>query len=169
MLETKVAGLETTLETYNGTVQALEAEIADLVTERQRAKEDRAAEKLEFEKVVKDQQDTQVLLTQALNFLKEAYPDKYKASLVQKRGQGAYGPPPPPGFKAMEKDEDAPGIVGLLEHLIKKAADMEAEVTQAESNARDAYTKFVQLTTESIEAKEAAILTTKAEIASTEH
>jgi hypothetical protein len=165
-LESKVEGLKTQIGGFVGVVEGLQAEISDLQTQRQRAQEDRAVEKAEYEIVVKDQRDTQALLTQALEFLKEAYHGS--PALVQKRGGGKYGPPPPPGFGTMEKDKDAPGILGLLEHLIKKAADMEAQMTQAESDARDSYTKFVQLTTESVEAKNAAILTTKAQIAELE-
>jgi chromosome segregation ATPase len=167
-LETKIEGLESELATYNGTLQQLEADIVELQTERQRAKEDREAEKAEYEIVVKDQRDSQALLTSALEFLKESYPQSKSAALVQKRGKGAYGPPPPPGFSTQEKDKDAPGILGLMELLIEKAQDMEAKATKAENDARDSYTAFVQLTTETVEAKQAAILTTKAEIASLE-
>lgn len=166
-LETKIDGLETELATYNGTVQQLEAEIVELQTERQRAKEDREAETAEYEIVVKDQRDTQALISQAMEFLKEAYPTQ-AAAFMQKRGHSSYGPPPPPGFSTQEKDKDAPGILGLMEHLIQKASDMEAAATKAENDARDSYTKFVQLTMESIQAKEAAILTTKAKIATLE-
>merc|ERR1719443_2984 len=79
-----------------------------------------------------------------------------KAALLQ-HGQEPVGPPPPPGFEAYKKNENAPGVMGLIEEIINDAKIMEAEAIKAEEDAQTAYEDFVKETNAAIVAASKAI------------
>merc|ERR1719352_724275 len=141
-LESKIAGLETTIKEQQAAIDTLTAEIDDLTTQRKRAGEDRKAERAEYEGVIADQKETQSLLNQALSVLKDVYSTPTLLLQKQKRS----GQAPPPGFSEYGKQEASTGILMMIEQIIADAKAMEAEATHAEQNAQDAYTKFVQTT-----------------------
>merc|ERR1719174_2324984 len=72
--------------------------------------------------------------------------------------QGPAGPPAPPGFKPMKKNEKGGGVMGLLEGLIEEAKTMEETAMRDEKEAQQAYEDFVLETTKSVEEAERAIV-----------
>jgi hypothetical protein len=70
-----------------------------------------------------------------LDILKGVYE---KAALVQD------GQAPPPGFKEYKKNENAGGVMGMIQTIINAAKTMEAEVIRAEEDAQKAYEDFVR-------------------------
>merc|ERR1719198_2754330 len=74
------------------------------------------------------------------------------------QAQGPAGPPAPPGFKPMEKNEKSGGVMGLLEGLIKEAKTMEEQAMRDEKEAQQAYEDFTLETTKSIEEADRAIV-----------
>merc|ERR1719454_1953353 len=153
-LETKIDSLKTLIDTRTKEIDALKADIADLQTQMKRAGEDREIENKEFQLSVADQRATQKLLVAALEMLKGFYAKK--AALLQ-HGQEPVGPPPPPGFEAYTKNENAPGVMGLIEEIINDAKIMEAEAIKAEEDAQTAYEDFVKETNTAIVAASKAI------------
>merc|ERR1719401_3349165 len=82
----------------NTTIADLRAEIADLAVQKERAKEDRAAEKLSFDSTVADQRQAIDLLTKAVDVLKAVYRQQQQSSgaLLQQRQHAQLAPAPAP-------------------------------------------------------------------------
>merc|ERR1719465_311233 len=147
----KIEDLEMTIKQLTEAIDKLKAEIAEMQVQLKRAGEDREKENKEFQMTVADQRATQKLLSAALNILKGFYEKAAAAALVQK--QEPAGPPPPPGFEAYKKNAAAPGVMGMIQHIINDAKAMEAETIRSEEDAQKAYEDFVKDTNASIEAK----------------
>merc|ERR1719506_2433195 len=137
-----IEDLQLQIKTLAGEIDTLKSEIADLNIKR--GGEDREKENQEFQKVVADQRASQKLLTAALDILKGVYE---KAALVQD------GQAPPPGFKEYKKNENAGGVMGMIQTIINDAKTMEAEVIRAEEDAQKAYEDFVKDSNASIQQK----------------
>merc|ERR1719191_281204 len=148
-LEAKIAELTAHIEELTKSIEALQAEIAEMQVQLKRAGEDRELENQDFQAVVADQRQTQMLLDNALNVLKGFYD---KAFMQTKQHQPA-GPPPPPGFKKYEKSSGAGGVMGMLEQIISETKTMEADAVKAETDAQKAYESFVKDTNASMEEK----------------
>jgi len=139
-----IEDLQLTIKTLTGEIDTLKSEIAELALNLKRGGEDREKENQEFQKVVADQRASQKLLTAALDILKGVYE---KAALVQD------GQAPPPGFGEYKKNENAGGVMGMIQTIINDAKSMEAEVIRAEEDAQKAYEDFVKDSNASIEEK----------------
>jgi len=72
--------------------------------------------------------------------------------------QGPAGPPAPPGFKPMKKNEQGGGVMGLLQGLIEEAKALEEQAMRDEKEAQQAYEDFTLETTKSIEEAQRAIV-----------
>jgi len=145
-LEAKIAGLQQAIKEHKAAIATVVKEIEELKTQQTRAGEDRAAEKKEFEGVVADQKQVQVLLKKALDVLKEVYGDGVVFVQV--------GQEPPAGFDTYKKNTGSLGVIGLLNQIIADAKEMEAEAMHDESTAVENYAKFVKTTNESLKAKD---------------
>jgi hypothetical protein len=145
-LETKIAALQQTIKETKTAIQNVVTEIEDLKTQQKRAVEDRAAEKKEFEGVVADQRETQNLLNQALDVLKDVYGDG--VVLVQ------VGQEPPAGFDTYKKSTGSTGVIALLNQIIADTKEMEAAAMHDEQTAAEEHTKFMKATLESLKAKD---------------
>jgi len=139
-----IEDLQMTIKTLTGEIDTLKSEIAELQLNLKRGGEDREKENQEFQKVVADQRASQKLLTAALDILKGVYE---KAALVQD------GQAPPPGFGEYKKNENAGGVMGMIQTIINDAKTMEAEVIRAEEDAQKAYEDFVKDSNASIQEK----------------
>jgi len=147
----KLAAVTAQIDQLTNDIAKLNSEIADMQTQLKRAGEDREKENKDFQTTVADQRETQKLLTQALNVLKGFYDKKDKGTaLVQ---QEPAGPPPPPGFKAYEKQSGSGGVMSMLEQIISDAKRLEADAIKAETDAQKAYEEFVKDTNNSIDTK----------------
>jgi len=139
-----IEDLQLTIKTLSGEIDTLKSEIAELQLNMKRGGEDREKENKEFQLVVADQRASQKLLTAALDILKGVYE---KAALVQD------GQDPPPGFGEYKKNENAGGVMGMIQTIINDAKTMEAEVIRAEEDAQKAYEDFVKDSNASIQEK----------------
>merc|ERR1740127_362248 len=139
-----IEDLQLTIKTLTGEIDTLKSEIAELNLNLKRGGEDREKENQEFQKVVADQRASQKLLTAALDISKGVYE---KAALLQD------GQAPPPGFKEYKKNENAGGVMGMIQTIINDAKTMEAEVIRAEEDAQKAYEDFVKDSNASIQEK----------------
>ena len=54
------------------------------------------------------------------------------------------GPPPPAGFEAYEKNENAGGVMGMIKQIITDAKALEAEAIRAEEDSQKSYEDFVK-------------------------
>merc|ERR1719482_2666581 len=140
-----IEDLQLQIKTLTGEIDTLKSEIAELSLNLKRGGEDREKENKEFQLVVADQRAAQKLLTAALDILKGFY--EKAAALVQE------GQAPPPGFKEYKKNENAGGVMGMIQTIINDAKTMEAEVIRAEEDAQKAYEDFVKDSNASIQEK----------------
>jgi len=120
--------------------------------QKKRAGEDREIENKEFQETIADQRAAQKLLVQALNVLKGFYDKKAKAAMLLQKQT------PPVAFKAYKKNENAGGVMGMIQMIIDDAKAAEAEVIKAESDAQKSYEAFVKDTNAGITEREKAIV-----------
>merc|ERR1740127_53873 len=140
-----IEDLQLQIKTLTGEIDTLKSEVDELNLNMKRGGEDREKENKEFQLLVADQRAAQKLLTAALDILKGFY--EKAAALVQE------GQAPPPGFNEYKKNENAGGVMGMIQTIINDAKTMEAEVIRAEEDAQKAYEDFVKDSNASIQEK----------------
>mmetsp|Transcript_24548 Transcript_24548/g.47739 ORF Transcript_24548/g.47739 Transcript_24548/m.47739 type:complete len:682 (-) Transcript_24548:88-2133(-) len=156
-LEQKVEVLEHTVSSLVSTIESLKSDVTELQSQQKRASENREQQHNEFKLTIDDQREAKNRLTQAFNALKQVYAER-EAKLIQVRRQQ-----PPPSLKPYEKSKAAAPVLALLSKVIDDTARMIEATTTAEGEAQDAYTKLVQETSTSVEAKQASIVDRTAE------
>merc|ERR1719265_2317272 len=72
-IKSKISDLESTIEQLKKDIEAKTKEIADMQTEMKRSSEDREAENADFQQTAMDQRMTQMILTKALDRMKQVY------------------------------------------------------------------------------------------------
>merc|ERR1719421_1811274 len=165
-LQAKIEDLKALIDELTKAIATLNSEVEETRIQMKRAGEDRELENKDFQQVVADQRETQVLLSKALNVLKGFY-DKAFVQGKAKAKQPA-GPPPPPGFKTYEKSSGSTGVMGMLEQIIAETKTMEADAVKAETDAQKAYEAFIKDANASIEDKVRAITNKSEEKATAE-
>jgi len=140
-----IEDLQLQIKTLTGEIDTLKSEIAELNLNMKRGGEDREKENKEFQLVVADQRAAQKLLTAALDILKGFY--EKAAALVQE------GQAPPPGFSEYKKNENAGGVMGMIQTIINDAKTMESEVIRAEEDAQKSYEDFIKDSNASVQEK----------------
>eukprot|EP00931_Biecheleriopsis_adriatica_P043667 TRINITY_DN24958_c0_g2_i1.p1 TRINITY_DN24958_c0_g2~~TRINITY_DN24958_c0_g2_i1.p1 ORF type:complete len:654 (+),score=269.33 TRINITY_DN24958_c0_g2_i1:84-2045(+) len=118
-------------------VKALEADIAEVQKQQKIAAQNREKENTEFQKIVQEQRETQVLLKKAMNVLAKFY--KGEESLIQK---AETSPKEPETFGNYEKKGGGNGVMMMLQQLIADAKEMEVEATAAERESQADYEQF---------------------------
>jgi len=149
-LKSKSDDLANTIQTLEGDIEGLNAEVAEMQLQMKKAGDDRAAENKEFQQTVSDQQATQAILTKALDVLKGFY----GAALMQKGKKQPFagGPAPPPGFKTYENSSGSQGVMGMIQGIVNDAKAMEFEAKRGEESAQKAYEDYVADTNAAIDA-----------------
>jgi len=154
--EQKQAGLKSEVKTSTEQLADLNGQIKDMETQLKRAKEDRAAEHEVSEGTLKDQIETESLLTEALSVLKGVYSSPTDSFLQKTKQQ-------PEGFSDYKKQGAATGIVMMIEQIIADTKELQAVTKHDEQNAKDEYTAFKERTTKSIEQKRDEITDVRAQ------
>mmetsp|Transcript_104298 Transcript_104298/g.185419 ORF Transcript_104298/g.185419 Transcript_104298/m.185419 type:complete len:663 (+) Transcript_104298:79-2067(+) len=162
-LATKEATMKSTVAQLKKELESLTDQVAELKKQLQLASQNREKENSEFQTVIAEQRQTQVLLKQALDVLGQFY---NKGALVQIKNHA--NPKAPGGFKDYKKNGQSFGVMGMIRQILKDTAAMEAEGTRAEKSAQGAYEDFAKETTSSTEEKEAMIGDKKEEKAKAE-
>jgi hypothetical protein len=123
------------------------AEIEENKKQMDVASEEREGQNKEFQTAVSEQRAAQAVLKKALARLQVFYKEKsLQPTLVQALVQGEPGaaaPPPPEGFKKLETNKGAKGVMQLIQNVIADAAEMEKDALTAETDAQKAYEEFI--------------------------
>jgi len=152
-LQVKIEQLTQTQNALTSSIAQLNQEIADLQKEIQKAGEDREAENADFQTTIKDQQETQRLLKQAIEVLNAFYAKK--AALVSTaRKQEPVGPPPPAGFTKYENQAGSQGVIAMITQILTDAQQLEKDAVHDEQDAQSAYETFVKDSNGAIEMKQ---------------
>merc|ERR1719160_1049634 len=129
-LSAAIAKLTEEIEKLNTAVQELDAAVA-------KSTEVRTAEKAKNTVTIKDSQDAQTAVEQALTVLKDFYAKAAEAtSLVQQ--PETFDEP----YKGMGGEKG--GVVGMIEVIQSDFARLESETTAAEEKAQKEYDEFMQ-------------------------
>jgi chromosome segregation ATPase len=156
----KIADLESTIETLKKDIEAKTGEIADMQTEMKRASEDREAENADFQQTSMDQKMTQMILTKALDRMKQVYALLQQRARAHLRAVQQHEQPGAPHIQTSATDTD-PGngparftkyeknagggkVVALIEGIINDSKALEAEAIAAEQDAQTAYENFMK-------------------------
>jgi len=153
-----IDGLEAEIKVLDGELQVLKDEVSTLNTEQQRASETRKVQNAEFIHVISEQRATQVVLTKAINVLKDVFHRKEKARFAELQKDEPVGPPPPEGFKTYGKNKDGNPVIIMIRQIIDEAKHMEDETTHDERDAQEAYERFTKETMRSIDEKNKSII-----------
>lgn len=146
----KVAELETVqskTSQLKAEIQSLEDEVAEMNKQTQLAGQNREKENKEFQTVVTEQRQTQLLLQKAMTSLKKFYVKENEAAFIQAKSDDGE-----PEFKDY-KEQSSFGVLSMLQKLIADAKAMEAEATHAETSAQKDYEAFAKATTAAIKTK----------------
>merc|ERR1719506_1269441 len=139
-------------------------EIADMQTEMKRSSEDREAENADFQQTAMDQRMTQMILTKALDRMKQVY------ALLQQRARAraiqehlAPGAPHtqtsatdtdpgsgPARFTKYEKNAGGGKVVAMIEGIINDSKTLEADAIASEQDSQTAYENFMKESNDSI-------------------
>jgi len=149
--EQKQAGFKSEVKTMTDQIADLHSQIQEMTTQLQRAKEDRASEHEVYAGTLKDQMETESLLTEALGVLKGVYNSPVE-SLIQKQSNLIKGHEQPGGFSDYKK-QGSTGIVMMLEQIIADTKELQTVSKHDEQNAKDEYTVLKERTTKSMEQK----------------
>jgi len=162
----KIADLESSIETMKKDIEAKTNEIAEMQTQMKRASEDREAENADFQQVATDQRLTQMILTKALDRMKQVYAllqQRARAHLRSLHQHQAPGAPHietsatdtdpgsgPARFTKYEKNAGGSKVVAMIEGVINDSKALEAEAIAGEQDAQTAYENFMKESNDSI-------------------
>jgi len=157
-LESKVEGLKQEVKALTDQIAELTGQITEMNTSLERAGEDRAAQHQVYSGIIADQEQTELLLTQALTVLKGVYSSPVDEALVQMRKVSAHKQEPPAKFGELNKQDGATGVVMMIEQIIADTKELQAVTQHDESVAEKEYTKFKTETEESLTGKQNEIV-----------
>merc|ERR1719473_2232513 len=162
----KIADLESSIESMKKDIEAKTNEIAEMQTQMKRASEDREAENADFQQVATDQRLTQMILTKALDRMKQVYAllqQRARAHLRALHQHQAPGAPHietsatdtdpgsgPARFTKYEKNAGGGKVVAMIEGVINDSKALEAEAIAGEQDAQTAYENFMKESNDSI-------------------
>jgi len=136
-VETEINVLEADIAALTEEKKKLSEQIFDAQIELKRAGENREAENKDFQVTVQDQRATAEIVKKALDRMAEVYGKKVLLQLGVRQT-------PPGSFKAAKKNGGGTGVMYLLEGVIKDAEEVEADATEAENKAQQAYEQFAK-------------------------
>merc|ERR1719265_807590 len=150
----KIADLESTIEQLTKDIEAKTQQIADMQTEMKRASEDREAENADFQQTAMDQRMTQMILTKALDRMKQVYAllqQRARAHLHAVHQHEAPGAPHiqtsatdtdpgngPARFTKYEKNAGGGKVMAAIEGIINDSKALEADAIAAEQDGQTA-------------------------------
>jgi len=138
-LHAEIDELQASIAKITEEIGELSKAIADLVAAMAEATEIRQKEKEENEVTIKDSQEAQTAVAQALTVLKEFYAKAGDATaLLQKKQMPEIFDSP---YKGMQSENG--GVIGMLEVIESDFARLEADTSAAESSAQKTYDTFM--------------------------
>jgi len=141
-LTSRIEELEAALAEIEDQLQTLTKDVAEAASATVQATKIRGEEKTTNLANIKEYQDAQVLLTNAMTVLKEFYE---KDSFVQ-AGSDAAPPATWEGGGDLEASSGGSGVIGILEIAIDDFAHLEQGTTAAENSAAREYDVFMKET-----------------------
>jgi len=137
-LHAEIDELQASIAKLTEEIGELSKAIADLDAAMAEATEIRQKEKEENEVTIKDSQEAQTAVAQALTVLKEFYAKAGEATaLLQTKQPEIFDSP----YKGMQSENG--GVIGMLEVIESDFARLEADTSAAEASAQKTYDTFM--------------------------
>jgi hypothetical protein len=137
MLHAEIDELKSSIAELTEDIADLSKAVADLDAAMATATTQRQSEKAENEATMKDAQEAQTAVAQALVVLKEFYAKAGEATAFVQRQPEIFDSP----YKGMAAESG--GVVGMLEVIESDFARLEAETSSAEATAQRVYDEFM--------------------------
>merc|ERR1719453_2245911 len=147
-LETKMADLTKNIEQLTKDIEASKAANDEMMKQMKRGSETREAENADFQTTVSDQRVMSIILTKALDRMKQVY------ALLQQRQPGAphiqtSGTHTDPGngpakFKKYETNAGGGKVVAMLEEVLADTKKTEDQAMASEMDSQSAYENFMK-------------------------
>merc|ERR1719410_2455354 len=174
-----MADLTKTIEQLTKDLDASKAAVAEMMNQMKRASEVREGENADFQTTVSDHRVMSMILTKALDRMKQVY------ALIQQQKPGAphiqtSGTHTDPGngpakFKKYDKNAGGGRVVAMLEEILADTRKTEDQAMASELDAQSAYENFMKdsnkmitKTTQAIADMEGARATAKEELSAAE-
>merc|ERR1719310_2061181 len=139
-LHAEIDELEASIAKLTEDISELTTAIADLTAAMAKATELRQEEKATNEATIKDAQEAQTAVAQALTVLKEFYAKAAEATALlqqQPEAPAIFDSP----YKGMQSENG--GVIGMLEVIESDFARLEADTSAAEAESQKAYDEFM--------------------------
>merc|ERR1719498_1801627 len=160
-LQAQMADLKKTIEKLTKDITASKDAVAEMMSQMKRASETREAENADFQTTVQDHRVMSMILTKALDRMKQVY------ALLQQRQPGAPhiqtsgthtdAGNGPAKFKKMEKNAGGGKVVAMLEEVLADTKKTEDQAIASEQDAQSAYENFMKDSNKSIKQTQQAI------------
>merc|ERR1719456_2099109 len=149
-LETEMADLKKRIESLTKDIDASKKAVAETMDQMKRASETREAENADFQTTVNDHRVMSMILTKALDRMKQVY------ALLQQRGLQPGAPHVqtsathtdpgngPAKFKTYEKNAGGGRVVAMLEEVLADTRKTEDQAMASEQDSQSAYENFMK-------------------------
>merc|ERR1719271_1865138 len=147
-LEAQMADLTKNIEKLTKDIDASKKAVAEMMEQMKRASETREAENADFQTTVSDHRVMSMILTKALDRMKQVY------ALLQQQKPGAphiqtsatHTDPGngPAKFKEMEKNAGGGRVVAMLEEVLADTRKTEDQAMASEQDSQSAYENFMK-------------------------
>jgi len=161
-LESKAEGLKISISDLQAEVDALNTDIQEMTRQIKEESANREQANSEYQSIISDHREAQVLLKKALTVLEAKYKElqimtsNTQSLLMVKKG--TQPEPAPEGFSTSYKPSGGGnGVIALLTQILNDSKRLESEATKDEQDAQVQYEGFVKDTNASILAKHQSI------------
>jgi len=153
-LETRIADLTKTIEQLTADITASKAAVAEMMNQMKRASETREADNGDFQRTVNDHRVMSMILTKALDRMKEVYAlmqqQKPGAPHIQTSGTHTDPGNGPAKFKKYGTNAGGGKVVAMLEEVLADTRKTEDQSMASEADSQSAYENFMKDTNKSI-------------------
>merc|ERR1719316_380628 len=153
-LETKMADLTKMIEKLTKDIDASKAAVAEMMNQMKRASETREAENADFQVTVSDHRVMSMILTKALDRMKQVYAllqqQKPGAPHIQTSGTHTDPGNGPAKFKTYSKNAGGGKVVKMLEEVLADTRKTEDQAMASEQDSQSAYENFMKDSNKSI-------------------
>merc|ERR1719183_136257 len=153
-LQTQMADLKKNIEKLTKDIDASNAAVAEMENQMKRASETREAENADFQTTVSDHRVMSMILTKALNRMKEVYAlmqqQKPGAPHIQTSGTHTDPGNGPAKFKKYGTNAGGGKVVAMLEEILADTRKTEDQAMASEADSQSAYENFMKDSNKSI-------------------
>merc|ERR1719181_2110629 len=147
-LEAKIADLKKTIEQLTKDIEASKAAVAEMMAQMKKASETREAENADFQVTVNDHRVMSMILTKALDRMKQVYAllqqQKPGAPHIQTSGTHTDPGNGPAKFKKYEENAGGGKVVAMLEEVLADTKKTEDQAMASEMDSQTAYENFMK-------------------------